>query len=1424
MDQQRMRKSNKSSNMRKRNIRDKIEQERMSFLRGRGGTTPQGHQPGQYNPAGRTAYNRGQKPGKYQADKSCFNKENRSMNSQTRERPELKQRGREYDSLKPNKRDMKLAGKIHDSVEKRTGSGPRNLSSVQDQRREAPKAEGVSHKETNRSKERNDANKNTEDSWLAQWKKRQADKKKKEEEEEKETKKETQAPVMQKKSPERSGMFDTLKERLEEKEVTSKPTPQKESSERVSSLDAFNKRSEEKDFSESVPQKKSTERINNFDTFMKRSAEREDAPNPVTQNKSPARVNTFDAFMKRSVEREDEAPKPALQKESPQKTNSFDAFMKRTDQEETYEPTSQKKSPERQSSYDTFMKKRDQAAEPKPSVVDLTEREPRVEKAPSVEKESPAPSKSPAKENWFEKFKRGQLEKEATKATEEVKKTPSKQESSVDRSAPSGNFFDRLDKSQQKKVTPVKNFERYSNQPDIGYREPPTQKSSLGDIYKQKYQKLEENQEIGDRSEKRESSVSPVIEKSPDYHNKLQKEEPKPAGNSLYGRNPERSLPEVENSYQSHENEQLYSNSKDYYNESRGYPLTSKDADMHEELVPKPTERTTIEIDREEIVLEDESSVRYDNPAPEPPVEEEKEVRTGFEAFMERKRLAEQQKLENVEDSDSEVRANKGEANDFSTSDKYKGKGQEDNRRYGYGGKCPRSSPFKKHYGYGEIPRPESPNFRENNFYDARRPQNDFIEESEEIRELSSNMFNKKVDDEDRQRPHVSSSPTKEQHQDDPIYQENSTPQRQKDYYNSERRMDYDKESDYHFNDNQGDSHLEPTPSKYIDMRKDSEVERSHHNETPMNYDNNEESIQDLQRESERDYPIEPERDYQTKAVEDYQREPERDYHQEDQFIEESNQEYNEPPKYREEEKEHRENSRGYGQESRDFRDDQMQYRRQSQDFRDDHRDNKEENKEYSYQNQQREESYYNEGRRESEDIPRDYGTPQKNYDYHSRDHEMGSRAMHEPERSYEKQAPNPYTPEMNHGGIYSEDSVSAQHQANTYSNAPLVKEKPTISECVYAAKKSIMNAVVQVESKFPEEFLNNLKTESFSYKSDILYGKLDLTLGHKVFRSQLVPTFEEEMEKSNICLNLIFGEGITRWTRTNKEAIEMFLKRFKSVDLFPTLSQLRLILDFHSTVPTVSMTSVQKFLITSQASMIEKQYVVEWISTIFGLNLSCMKMASIEIPQNTEDQGELQIKLMALLCLFYDLQPQELMDLQLISVVYLKPHFCFKSECGNFLLILPVCYSNILHKLISKCETAETKSCSQAIGQDLFRSFCYHGKNRLFSSIEPELTSIQKEIKETTDYSFIYADPTKFVRVFDPSQRNGEAVYPAHIVTKGDKEIPLRLFDSGMEIIHSNNSFETSKLFRDSFKLEIGSSAPSLKCQSTYIKKFSVL
>lgn len=65
----------------------------------------------------------------------------------------------------------------------------------------------------------------------------------------------------------------------------------------------------------------------------------------------------------------------------------------------------------------------------------------------------------------------------------------------------------------------------------------------------------------------------------------------------------------------------------------------------------------------------------------------------------------------------------------------------------------------------------------------------------------------------------------------------------------------------------------------------------------------------------------------------------------------------------------------------------------------------------------------------------------------------------------------------------------------------------------------------------------------------------------------------------------------------------------------------------------------------------------------------------------------------------------------------------------------------------------------------------------------------IQRNIKEGDDFSFIYADPTKFIRVLELNRSApGEATYPAHVITRGDKEIPLRIFDSGMEIIHSKD------------------------------------
>ncbi|CAI2375730.1 unnamed protein product [Moneuplotes crassus] len=433
------------------------------------------------------------------------------------------------------------------------------------------------------------------------------------------------------------------------------------------------------------------------------------------------------------------------------------------------------------------------------------------------------------------------------------------------------------------------------------------------------------------------------------------------------------------------------------------------------------------------------------------------------------------------------------------------------------------------------------------------------------------------------------------------------------------------------------------------------------------------------------------------------------------------------------------------------------------------------------------------------------------------------SSEMHRQEAdSINQNAPN-LEPEDNPAkSSPSQDEKCDDQYENIRLKDSLQKYKPSITDCVEVAKRCIVASVEAVEKKFTPEFLEKLNSESLGYKSDVLVGKLDLALEQKFFGSGLGEELANEMSNRGICLCDIDGEGITRWESSNVEAIEHFLKGFNSIELYPTLNQLKLILEFHSNVTTISLESVREFLFNRKSKMIERQYFAKWISSIFGLNLSSLKMASIEVPENIEDYGELLIKLMGLLCLFYDLKPQELMKLQMCSIVYLKPHFCFKSEREDYVMILPICYSKFLHNLISKSHTCDRKSCSQIVDQDHLRNFCYHDQNRLFSSLEPNMREFLEEINQGQEYSLIYADTTKFIRVLDFSRKEKESIYPAHVVTKKQKDIPLRILDSRLDIIHSKTSSEASKVFRDSFKPFLATPDASLNLYSIYMSKFS--
>lgn len=186
----------------------------------------------------------------------------------------------------------------------------------------------------------------------------------------------------------------------------------------------------------------------------------------------------------------------------------------------------------------------------------------------------------------------------------------------------------------------------------------------------------------------------------------------------------------------------------------------------------------------------------------------------------------------------------------------------------------------------------------------------------------------------------------------------------------------------------------------------------------------------------------------------------------------------------------------------------------------------------------------------------------------------------------------------------------------------------------------------------------------------------------------------------------------------TNQKAVEFFIQNFKSPNTFPAFDQLDLIIQFHKSAQYragITFDFAKTFILNSQKPMIEKQYLSAWLQDIYNINLSCITMCSISPPNMTTPESLIQSRLIGLLCLFYNLSPIEVTELQLFSVVYVKPYYCFKSHCGNFVLVLPPGYSNYINKCIQQCTVCDMQSCSQYIDSDFVRSFCYHNKNKIF-------------------------------------------------------------------------------------------------------------
>jgi len=179
---------------------------------------------------------------------------------------------------------------------------------------------------------------------------------------------------------------------------------------------------------------------------------------------------------------------------------------------------------------------------------------------------------------------------------------------------------------------------------------------------------------------------------------------------------------------------------------------------------------------------------------------------------------------------------------------------------------------------------------------------------------------------------------------------------------------------------------------------------------------------------------------------------------------------------------------------------------------------------------------------------------------------------------------------------------------------------------------KSIVFAKVsKAMQDFGDTFFSDMKTESLNFKVNVVFDEISMRLDKYKFRSQLfediINIFDEKDIRLN-SLNIGCGEQLYQpklkcLFSDNPSAIESFIKGYKAPDLFPTFSQLQMIIDFHTANRyklSICENSVKNFVLTTKRPMIEKQYFSQWISEIYGLNMSSITTSSITQPRYMED------------------------------------------------------------------------------------------------------------------------------------------------------------------------------------------------------------
>ena len=135
-----------------------------------------------------------------------------------------------------------------------------------------------------------------------------------------------------------------------------------------------------------------------------------------------------------------------------------------------------------------------------------------------------------------------------------------------------------------------------------------------------------------------------------------------------------------------------------------------------------------------------------------------------------------------------------------------------------------------------------------------------------------------------------------------------------------------------------------------------------------------------------------------------------------------------------------------------------------------------------------------------------------------------------------------------------------------------------------------------------------------------------------------------------------------------NEAAIDNFLVMFELSTLSPWPNNLSLIIEFHSFFwksNKIESKSAYDFILSSHKPMIQKQYLIMWLKSIFGLSWTEVCISPINPPNWLEEQLEsIETRLIALLWLFYNVKPIELSKIQLWAMTFVRPNYWFKSLC----------------------------------------------------------------------------------------------------------------------------------------------------------------